>query len=241
MGTTYGQFCPVAKAMELLDERWTLLVVRELLAGSTHFNELRRGVPKMSPALLSKRLRELERAGVVERRADDNRSTYLLTPAGRELEPVVEALGRWGVRWVPELGDRDLDPHLLLWDIHRNLDLGALPSARAVLQVSLTDVPGRASRWWIVATRENIELCDADPGHEVAVELVATLRDLTLLWRGDLSWPSAVESERVRLLGSGRACRAVQSMMKPTRFAQVPRPRREPESERQRRPVRSAT
>jgi DNA-binding HxlR family transcriptional regulator len=228
MGTTYGQFCPVAKAMELLDERWTLLVVRELLAGSTHFNELRRGVPRMSPALLSKRLRELERAGVVTRSPEGSGSGYVLTPAGRELEPVVEALGRWGVRWVPEIGDRDLDPHLLLWDIHRNLDLGALPEPRAVLQVNLSDVPGRAGRWWIVATPEHVDLCDADPGHEVAVELVSTLRDLTLLWRGDLSWPSAVESGRVRLLGSAPARRAVQRMMRPTKLARVPRPRAEP-------------
>ncbi|MFP5347130.1 MAG: winged helix-turn-helix transcriptional regulator, partial [Actinomycetes bacterium] len=153
--------------MELLDERWTLLVVRELLSGSSRWGELRRGVPRMSPALLSKRLRELERAGVVEKHVDDGGVGYRLTTAGRELRPVVEALGRWGVRWVPELGDPDLDPHLLLWDMHRNLDLSELPEPRTVLAVSLTDVAGRASHWWIVASREEVELCDTDPGYEV--------------------------------------------------------------------------
>lgn len=107
----YGQFCPVAKAMEVLDERWTMLVVRELLAGSTHFNELRRGVPKMSPALLSKRLRSLARVGIIERDDSDNRVRYRLTQRGLELGEVVQALGTWGIRWIGELGDTDLDPH----------------------------------------------------------------------------------------------------------------------------------
>ena len=106
----YGQFCPVAKAMELLDERWTMLVVRELLLGSRHFNDLRRGVPKMSPALLSKRLKSLTRAGVVERAEIDGRTTYSLTQCGQELAEVVDALGAWGVRWIGELGEDDLDP-----------------------------------------------------------------------------------------------------------------------------------
>ena len=128
--SAYGQFRPVSKAMELLDERWTMLVVRELLLGSRHFNELRRGVPRMSPALLSKRMRTLTRAGVVERRDDGPRVTYALTEAGRELEPIVDALGQWGIRWIPELGHDDLDPHVLLWDMHRTVNLPSGPDGR---------------------------------------------------------------------------------------------------------------
>src|SRR3954469_25348901 len=123
MGASYGQFCPVAKAMELLDERWTLLVVRELVVGSRTFSDLRRGVPRMSPTLLSKRLQQLVRAGVVGRDGDGR---YELTRAGQELRPVVEAIGTWGTRWIGELGDADLDPKLLLWDMHRNVDHGAV-------------------------------------------------------------------------------------------------------------------
>ena len=119
--SSYGQFCPVAKAMEVLDERWTLLVVRELLMGSRHFNELRRGNPKMSPALLSKRLRRLERAGVVRRVLDGGRISYELTESGLELRPLVDALGAWGARWVGELGEEDLDPHLLMFDVRRTI------------------------------------------------------------------------------------------------------------------------
>ena len=119
----YGQFCPVAKAMELLDERWTVLVVRELLAGSTHFNDLRRGVPKMSPTLLSKRLQTLTRAGVVQRSEVDGRTIYTLTECGRELVSVVEALGSWSVRWMSDLVEKDLDPSVLMWDVRRTMPI----------------------------------------------------------------------------------------------------------------------
>ena len=179
MPTSYGQFCPVAKAMELLDERWTLLVVRELMMGSQHFNDLRRGLPRMSPTLLSKRLQTLVRAGVVERSEEGNRVHYQLSPAGKELEPIVEALGSWGIRWVPEIGDEDLDPHLLLWDIHRHIAVDALPEGRTVLQFDFTDVPVASRQWWIVITDEGVDVCDADPGFDVRVAIETGLRTLT--------------------------------------------------------------
>ena len=150
MGSPYRQFCPVAKAMELLDERWTLLVVRELVAGSEHFNDLRRGLPRMSPGLLSKRLQQLARAGLVERRSENGEIRYLLTEAGRELGPVVEAVGAWGVRWVGEIGDQDLDPRLLMWDMHRNVDRSAVPETRTVVRFRFDDVPRPAREWWLV-------------------------------------------------------------------------------------------
>ncbi len=150
--SSYGQFCPVAKAMEVLDERWTLLVVRELMSGSTHFNELRRGNPKMSPALLSKRLRSLERAGVVRRDEIDGRTSYHLTPCGMELTPVVEGLGAWGIRWIGELGEDDLDPHLLLWDIRRSAPLDAWPRRRTVVRFEFTDQPASTASWWLCVT-----------------------------------------------------------------------------------------
>src|SRR5215210_1556296 len=182
---SYGQFCPVAKAMELLDERWTMLVVRELVAGSHHFNELRRGLPKMSPALLAKRLRTLVRYGVVERNEDGNRISYRLTPAGQELAPIVESLGQWGVRWVPELGDEDLDPHLLLWDVHRTIDRQASPDGRTVLHFTFNDVTGSGRNWWLVVDNHGVDVCDFDPGHPVRATVETDLRTLTSVWRGD--------------------------------------------------------
>jgi DNA-binding HxlR family transcriptional regulator len=224
----YGQFCPVAKAMELLDERWTLLVVRELMLGSRHFNALRRGVPRMSPALLSKRLQTLVRAGVVERWADGNRVTYRLTEAGQELRPIVEALGRWGTRWIPELGDVDLDPHLLLWDMHRNVDMEAVPDGRTVLAFTFPELPPAARRWWLVITGDGVDVCDQDPGFPVRVSAECGLRTLTQIWRGDLDWAAAVRSGELVLHGEQQARRALPRWLKLSAFATTPRPWAEP-------------
>ncbi len=224
MPASYGQFCPVAKAMELLDERWTLLVVRELMMGSRHFNDLRRGLPRMSPTLLSKRLHTLVRAGVVQRHQDGNRVHYRLSPAGRELEPIVEALGSWGIRWVPEIGDEDLDPHLLLWDIHRNIAVAELPEGRTVLSFAFSDVPVGNDRWWIVVTAEGIDVCDADPGFDVTVAVDTDLRTLTLVWRGDLTWSAAQRAGRLELHGETGACRAVPRWLTLSPLAPTPRP-----------------
>lgn len=228
MPSHYGQFCPVAKAMELLDERWTLLVVRELMMGSQHFNALRRGVPRMSPALLSKRLQMLVRAGVVERWEDGNRVSYRLSESGRELEPIVEALGRWGIRWIPELGDDDLDPHLLLWDVHRNIDTEALPDGRTVIAFTFTDVPASVRHWWIVVTGEGVDVCDSDPGHPVRVTVETSLRMLTRVWRGDIDWASALRSGELVLHGEPQARRALPRWLKLSSLAPTPRPQRRP-------------
>jgi DNA-binding HxlR family transcriptional regulator len=224
MGSSYHQFCPVAKAMELLDERWTLLVVRELVTGSEHFNELRRGVPRMSPALLSKRLSQLVRAGVVDRHTDGKDVRYVLTPAGRELQPVVEALGMWGIRWIGELGEEDLDPHLLLWDMHRNIDHEAVPAGRTVVQFRFPDMPANTRDWWLVITRGNADVCDADPGFPVAVTVTARLRRMVEVWRGDLRWPEALSSGAVTVEGPQTLRRALPRWFTLSDFAPVPRP-----------------
>lgn len=224
MSGSYGQFCPVAKAMELLDERWTLLIVRELLSGSGHFNELRRGVPRMSPSLLSKRLNRLVRAGIVERHADGGRVRYTLTQAGRELHPVVEALGTWGIRWIPEVGEEDLDPHLLLWDMHRNIDHGALPAGRTVVQFSFPDVPSGNRDWWLVITSDDADVCDDDPGYPTSLRVTVDLRPMTRIWRGDLAWADALRSGTVDVHGPTALRRALPGWFRLSDFALVPRP-----------------
>jgi len=224
MGSSYHQFCPVAKAMELLDERWTLLIVRELVTGSQHFNELRRGVPRMSPTLLSKRLSQLVRAGVVERQNAGQDVRYVLTPAGRELQPVVDALGVWGIRWIGELGEEDLDPHLLLWDMHRNVDHSCVPAGRTVVQFRFSDVPASARDWWLVITPDNADVCDADPGYPVSVTVTARLRSLVEIWRGDLGWPEALGSGAIALQGPQALRRALPQWFTLSAFARVSRP-----------------
>ncbi|HVA09318.1 MAG TPA: helix-turn-helix domain-containing protein, partial [Acidimicrobiales bacterium] len=152
----YGQFCPVSKAAEVLCQRWTPLIVRELLVGSTRFNELRRGVPRCSPALLSQRLRELEAAGIVDRIDGGGGVFYRLTEAGRELLPVIEGLGVWGQRWVrTDYGPTDLDPGLLLWDVRRNLAAGGMARTTTTIQFVFPKVPtGRRFYWLVDDTHE---------------------------------------------------------------------------------------
>lgn len=222
----YGQFCPIAKTMEVLDERWTVLIVREMLAGSHHFNEIRRGVRRMSPALLSKRLRSLVRAGIAIRRDDGNRVRYDLTPGGRELGPIVVALGEWGVRWRSQLGDDDLDPHLLMWDVHRNLDLEALPDGRVVLAFRFTDVESKTRNWWIVIEQGGtVDLCDFDPGFDIDVTATSTLRTMVGIWRGDISWRSALGDNSLVLGGTRSARNAFPHWLKLSAFAGVARPK----------------
>ena len=222
--STYGQFCPVAKAMELLDERWTLLVVRELLEGSAHFNDLRRGVPKMSPALLSKRLKSLARAGVVDRAEIDGRTTYSLTRCGQELAAVVEALGAWGVRWISELGEKDLDPHLLMWDIQRHIPIDSWPRARTTVAFHLAGVAPKASHWWLVVAEGRCDVCDFDPGYDVTATVAASLRALTEIWRGDISWSRALLDGSVAISGAADARRSVPTWLGQSKLAVVPRP-----------------
>jgi DNA-binding HxlR family transcriptional regulator len=222
--SAYGQFCPIAKAMEVLDERWTLLVVRELLLGSRHFNELRRGNPKMSPALLSKRLRRLERAGVVRRRVVAGRSTYELTESGLELRGVVDALGAWGARWVGDLGEEDLDPHLLLWDVKRTLPVDDWPRGRTVVAMRFGDVATPVSRWWICVTGDEVDVCDVDPGFEVTATVHTSLRTMTEIWRGDRGWGDAIRAGRLEVEAPTDVARAVPGWIGQSLLAAVPRP-----------------
>lgn len=224
MGSSYNQFCPVAKAMELLDERWTLLVIRELVSGSERFNDLRRGLPRMSPTLLSRRLQHLERAGVLERRVQGREVRYVLTEAGEELRPVVQALGTWGIRWIGELGDEDLDPKLLLWDMHRNIDLDAVPDGRTVVNFRFPDVPAGTRDWWLVITRAETDVCDEDPGYDVAVSVTTPLRTMVRIWRGDTAWLDALRAGTVQVRGPAALRRAVPGWFTLSDFALVPRP-----------------
>lgn len=225
VGATYGQFCPVAKAMELLDERWTLLLVRELLSGSERFNDLRRGLPRMSPSLLSRRLQQLERAGVVTRIAAGRDTRYVLTAAGAELRPVVEALGSWGIRWIGELGEEDADPSLLLWDMHRNVDRTAVPRGRTVVHFRFPDAEPSTRDWWLVITAEEIDVCDDDPGYETAVTVTASLPGLVRVWRGDVSWEQAVRAGWLQVDGPAALRRALPGWFTLSVFATVPRDR----------------
>lgn len=217
----YGQFCPVAQAAEIVAERWTPLILRELLCGSRRFNDLRRGVPLMSPSLLSQRLKELEDAGVVERRGAD----YELTPAGQALRPVIELLGLWGLKWLTrELRRDELDPALLMWDVRRCVDPSAMPAdRRTVVAFDLAGVPAKKSRWWLVFDRGEVDLCLKNPGHEVDLHVVAHIRPLVEVWLGKRPLRQAVRAGDIRLDGARPLVQRFQAAFRLSTFARLAR------------------
>jgi DNA-binding HxlR family transcriptional regulator len=206
MERSYNQFCPVAMAAEVLCSRWTVVLLRELLAGSTRFNDLRRGLPRMSPALLSQRLKELEETGIVERRpvaGEHGINEYALTDAGRELQPLVESFGKWGQRWIPsKLSLEQLDANLLMWDMRRGLRFDPPPPRRMVIQFQYPDAPKRERSWWLIVEPDHpVDLCSVDPGHEVDLYVTSPLRTMTAIWMGIESVREARESGQLMLMG----------------------------------------
>ena len=211
----YGQYCPISRSAELLGDRWTLHIVRDLLTGTTRFNELIRGNPGLSRALLSRRLDQLERAGVVAHNLD---RTYQLTPAGQDLESVVFGLATWGARWAfGEPEPEELDPDLLLWWLHRRLDASRLPGPRYVIHVRFTDHP---KRYWIVVEDE-ASICLADPRFEVDLTLRSDRSTLYRTYLGHQTLSDASRAGEVDLLGSKGAIRSFMQAFQPSPVASI--------------------
>jgi len=218
----YGQFCPLAQATQLLCERWTLLVVRELIAGSTRFNELQKGVPLMSPTLLSARLKQLAEAGVVTLHGTKGNTTYHLTAAGQELRPIVELLGVWGHRWArSRLNNQDLDAGLLMWDMRRSVDAAMFPNERVVVQFEYPDAPKGGRNWWLVSENGEIDLCLNDPGHEVDVVIKAPLKVMTAVWICDRTFNDAVKSGDIRVMGNPRLTARLQDWLRASALSRL--------------------
>ncbi len=219
--SSYGQFCPVAMASEVLCGRWTPLVVRELLCGSVRFNDLRRGLPRMSPTLLSKRLKELTEAGVISVELQPNGiSEYHLTEAGEELRPLIMSLGGWGQRWVESrVSLRNLDPSLLMWDMRRNLDPRPLPPHRCTIQFQYPEIQQARRDWWLVIDSASVDLCLSDPGHEVNLLVKGSLRSMTAIWMGISSVGQEVEGGQMELDGDPAIASAMQKWLGLSPFA----------------------
>lgn len=202
----YLQFCTVARGAEVLGELWTPLVVRELLCGSHRFNDIHRGVPRMSATLLAQRLRKLQELGVIERRRAGKGWEYHLTPAGEELRPIVVGLGHWGARWIgSRLRAEQLDAGFLMWDIRRFARLEEFPAdTRTVVHFRFTDAPAAEQRWWLVVERREADLCRDDPGHDVDVLVDSTVRALTEIWTGDSEPEPHIQAGELSVQGAGR-------------------------------------
>ena len=185
---SYGQFCSIARALDLLGERWTLLLVREFLSGSTRFRDLQRGIPRISRTMLSARLRELRDAGVIEPDGDG----YRLTSAGLELSGVVRELGIWGQRWLSrEVAREELDADFLVWDMRRRVNLETLPAEPVVARLEFTDARGRPGTRYLLLRRSEVSICSANPGFPEELRVRGPLGTLTGWWRGDFSLADA--------------------------------------------------
>jgi DNA-binding HxlR family transcriptional regulator len=224
----YGQFCPVAVACEVFAERWTPLIVRELFAGSRRFSEIRRGMPLISRALLTQRLRHLEDVGVVESRPIGRGREYRLSQAGAEFHGIIEGLGNWGQRWVHgRASAENLDASLLLWNMRRRLAVDRLPDRRVVVRFDFRGVPaGRGPvTAWLVVTRKDVDVCLKDPGYGVDLVVAAELGTFTRVWLGDVAFEQAVRSRRISLEGPRELVRAFPGWLLLSHYAGVARPR----------------
>jgi len=222
MKSVYGQFCPVAVASEIFAERWTPVILRELVLGSRRFNDIQRGVPKISRALLVKRLRELALHGIITNAGGD----YTLTEAGQELGEVVVHLGTWGARWTaPARRDR-LDAKLLTWDMRRRIALDKLPEKRVVVRFDFRGVPAghkAPKTYWLVLERPEVDLCIIEPGFEVDVFVDADLAALTKVWLGEVPIRQAIREGGIKLAGDRQGVRDFPSWLLLSTLAAVPR------------------
>jgi DNA-binding HxlR family transcriptional regulator len=218
----YGQFCPVAMAAEIVCAKWTALVLRELLSGSTRFNDLRRGVPKMSPTLLSKRLKELQQAGVISARASGSAGVveYRLTAAGNDLRDVIMTLGGWGQRWIESsLSLKNLDPSLLMWDMRRNIAPSSLPDRRCTVQFTYPELPAGRNTWWLVIERGDVDLCSVDPGFDIDLYVSSTLRSMTAVWMGHTTLKAEIDAGKIALTGDKAIARSMHGWLGLSPFA----------------------
>ena len=223
----YEQFCPVAKAAEIMTRRWMPLVVRELLCGSCRFNDIHRGLPKMSRSLLTRRLSELEDAKLIERRivGEDEHPEYHLTEGGEELRPIIEQLGVWGQRWVrTEVSRDDVDAGLLMWDMQRRVRRDRLPRRRVVVHFQFPDAPEEHRDFWLVLERDGVDLCLKDPGYGWDLRVRSDVRSLTGVWLGDFDFARALKDEAIRMRGPRELRRQFPTWLGLSLFAQVERP-----------------
>ncbi len=220
-GGSYGQFCPIAMASEIVCSRWTALVLREMMCGSTHFNDLRRGLPRMSPTLLSKRLKELDQAGVISQSRSGARGVeYQLTEAGKDLRGVIMSLGLWGHRWIDSsISLKNLDPSLLMWDMRRNIVPAELPDRRCIVHFIYPELSQGRKSWWLVIEGGEVDLCYVDPGHEVDLYVTGSLRNMTSVWMGITTLKSELDAGTITLSGDKALARSMQKWMGLSPFA----------------------
>ncbi len=201
--TGYGQFCPVAKATEVIGEKWTLLLLRELLLGTTRFSDFQRALSRMSPTLLTKRLRHLEEFGIIIRKklSGQRGYEYRLTAAGKELAPLIEILAVWGMRWArSQLTDDELDVEFLMRELQRRLQTEHLPDGETVVCLTFDELTKHRT-WWLLVVGDVVDLCTEDPGKEVDLYINSRVRTIVEVWEGDLDVRTALRNGSIKAHG----------------------------------------
>lgn len=217
----YGQFCPVSMVSEVICARWGTLIIRELLCGSTRFNDLRRGLPRISPSLLSKRLKEFEKARIIRTlKNSDGINEYHLTESGEELRLLIVGIGTWGQRWVnSELSLKNLDPSLLMWDMRRNLRPEPMPPKRCTIHFMYPELIAATQNWWMIVEQDKVDLCRFDPGFEIDLMVTASLRDMKSVWMGFSDIRKEITEGRIVVDGDPALARTIQHWLGLSLFA----------------------
>ena len=219
----YGQFCPVAKATDIIGERWTVLILRELLLGTTRYNDLQRGLSRISPTLLSKRLKTLEAKGLIVRKRPPGQKSYEyhLTACGRELEPLIEHLAVWGMRWARgQMADDELDVEFLMWDLQRRLRTERLPDGETVLCFAFDELE-KYKTWWLVARGADVDLCTKHPGKDVDLYISTRVRSLAEVWNGDVDLQNALREKQIRTRGNPHLAKTMPDWLGVSPYADV--------------------
>jgi len=220
---SYGLFCPLAMACEIIEPRWTLLILLEMAAGATRFNDIRRGVPGISPTLLSKRLKELERNKLIERLEDTTKSTvdYVRTPMGIGLEPALRMLGKWAYQNIEaEVALDELRPGYLMWNLRRKIDPFALPDRRVVVRFHFTDLKENDATYWLIARPGMpVDLCVIDPGFDIDCFVEADSKAIASVWMGYSSWQAEISDDRIFLSGDVRLTKTIDRWLVKCSFA----------------------
>ncbi|MFN2235020.1 MAG: winged helix-turn-helix transcriptional regulator [Anaerolineales bacterium] len=220
----YGQFCPIAKATEIIGEKWTILIIRELLMGGTRFNELQRGLSLISPTILTKRLNSLADQGLVLKKKIPGQQgyEYFPTESCKQLLPIIKSLGDWGMRWAREnMLETDYDVELLMLYLQRSIQTDKLVGNETVIRFKFSDLK-EATDWWLVASGDNVDVCNKDPGKDVDVYFTCPIRTMVDIWMGDLSYRKAIREDLLKVVGPEALTRNIFSWMNISMFADLP-------------------
>jgi DNA-binding HxlR family transcriptional regulator len=219
----YGQFCPIAKANEILGEKWTLLVVRELLMGGRRYSELQRGLSNISPTMLSKRLDSLEQHGLVLKKKISGQKGYEYFPTRScsELLPIIKSLGDWGMRWArSNLTERDYDVELLMLYLKRSINPENLAADETVIRFKFTDIKQYAD-WWMVVTGKEIDICVNDPGKDVDVYITTSVVTMAEVWMGQINYRKAMSAKKMVVVGPKSLTANLSHWMESSVFADI--------------------